>query len=67
MTLKEIRKRRGLSQTELANLVGLKQTTISQYENGSRKPDLATAVKMASSLDIPLDDFANLSTFQSEI
>ena len=67
MTLKESREKKGLSQTELANRVGLKQTTISQYENGFRKPNLSMAKKLADALEISLDDFACLSTFQSEI
>lgn len=33
MTLKQLRVNKGLSQVELGNQVGLKQTTISQYEN----------------------------------
>lgn len=45
MTLKEFREQKGLSQTELANRVGLKQTTISQYENGFRRPNLSMAKK----------------------
>lgn len=43
MTLKQLRVNKGLSQVELGNQVGLKQTTISQYENGSRKPPLSMA------------------------
>lgn len=67
MTLKEFREQKGLSQTELANSVGLKQTTISQYENGSRRPNLSMAKKLADTLGMSLDDFACLSTFQNEI
>lgn len=67
MTLKEFREQKGLSQTELANLVGLKQTTISQYENGSRRPNLLIAKKTADALGMSLDDFACLFTFQNEI
>ncbi len=67
MTLKEFRKQKGLSQTELANRVGLKQTTISQYENGSRRPNLHMAKKIADALGMSLDDFSCLSTFQNEI
>lgn len=67
MTLKEFREQKGLSQTELANRVGLKQTTISQYENGSRKPNLAMSKKIADTLEITLDEFARFSTFQNEI
>lgn len=67
MTLKEFREQNGLSQTELANRVGLKKTTISQYENGSRRPNLFIAKKIADALGMSLDDFACLSTFQNEI
>lgn len=67
MTLKEFREQKGLSQTELANRVGLKQTTISQYENGFRRPNLFIAKKIADVLGMSLDDFACLSTFQNEI
>lgn len=62
MTLKECREKRGISQTELANYVGLKQTTISQYEKGTRKPKLSVAKKMAFVLGISLDEFVCLST-----
>lgn len=57
MTLKELRKEKGLSQTVLAERTGLKQTTISQYENGSRRPDLNTAKRIADTLEITLDAF----------
>ncbi len=67
MTLKEFREKQGLSQTELAGLVGLKQTTISQYESGSRRPNLSMAKKLSDALGISLDDFVCLSTFQNEI
>ncbi|MDD3138387.1 MAG: helix-turn-helix transcriptional regulator [Lachnospiraceae bacterium] len=67
MTLKQFREGKGLSQTELADRVGLKQTTISQYERGSRHPNLAMSKKLADALEISLDDFFCLSTFQNEI
>ncbi len=67
MTLKKLREEKGLSQTQLANLVGLKQTTISQYEKGSRTPDLTRAKKISDALGITLDEFFCLSTFQNEI
>lgn len=67
MTLKQIRENRGLSQTELGNRVGLKQTTISQYENGLRKPNLTVAKRLSDALEISLDDFFCSLTFQNEI
>lgn len=67
MTLKELRVEKDMSQTELADIVGLKQTTISQYENGSRRPNISIAKKLSNALGISLDDFVRLSTFQNEI
>lgn len=64
--IKRIQRKKGFSQTELGNRVGLKQTTISQYENGSRKPNLTVAKKLADALEMTLDDFICLSTFQNE-
>lgn len=67
MTLKQFRESKGFSQTDLGNMVGLKQTTISQYENGSRKPNLTTAKKLSDALEISLDDFFCSILFQNEI
>ncbi|MBQ9200640.1 MAG: helix-turn-helix transcriptional regulator [Lachnospiraceae bacterium] len=57
MGLKQARKRKGLSQMELAKLIGLKQVTISQYESGARTPDLNTSKKLADALEMTLDEF----------
>lgn len=67
MTLKQAREGKGLSQADLADAVGLKQSTISQYENGSRKPSLVKAKRLSNILGISLDEFFCLSTFQNEI
>lgn len=67
MTLKQLRTNKGMSQAELADMVGLKQTTISQYENGSRKPPLSMAKKLSEVLNVSLDDFFSSLTFQNEI
>ena len=56
-----------MSQAELGNRVGLKQTTISQYENGSRTPTLAMAKKLSDVLEISLDDFFCSILFQNEM
>jgi DNA-binding XRE family transcriptional regulator len=56
MGLKEMRKSKGLSQAELASIIGLKQVTICQYESGTRTPDLNTAKKLADALGTTLDD-----------
>lgn len=67
MTLRQFREKKGMSQAELGNRVGLKQTTISQYENGSRTPTLAMAKKLSDVLEISLDDFFCSILFQNEM
>jgi len=60
MGLREYRKSKGITQKLLAEKVGVKQVTISQYESGVRTPDLKMAKKLADALEITLDGFYQL-------
>lgn len=55
--LKDLRVRRGLSQTELAKRVGVTPSTISQVESNLIYPSLPALVKMAEVLGIGLERF----------
>jgi transcriptional regulator with XRE-family HTH domain len=46
--LREIRVSRGLSQTELASLVGMEQPNLSAYEQGRRVPTIQTVHRIAT-------------------
>ena len=37
--IKQLRKKKGVSQAELAELIGVKTNTVSTWERGTRKPD----------------------------
>ena len=37
--IKQLRKKKGISQSELAALIGVKNNTVSTWERGTRKPD----------------------------
>ena len=50
--LKEARESLGLTQQQLASLVGKDITTIGKYENGKRRPSYETAKKISSILSI---------------
>ncbi|WP_433730969.1 helix-turn-helix domain-containing protein [Actinoplanes sp. CA-051413] len=53
--LAEIRKRRGLSQAALAELLDTQQSAISELENGtSGVPNLNTLARWAAALDLDL-------------
>lgn len=56
MSLRSIRKSNKMSQIELAEKSGIKQSTISQYECGSRKPSIKNAKRLADALGISLDE-----------
>lgn len=53
--LKEIRKKNGITQKNLADSCGVKQSVISSYENGSSTPNLEVAADIAKTLGVSLD------------
>lgn len=57
MRLKEFRAKRGLSQTELAKLVGVTPSTISQVESNLIYPSLPALLKMAEILSVEVSSF----------
>ncbi|MGD9032420.1 MAG: helix-turn-helix domain-containing protein [Desulfobacteraceae bacterium] len=57
MRLKEFRIKRGLSQTELAKLVGVTPSTISQVESNLIYPSLPAVLKMAEVLSVEVSSF----------
>lgn len=53
--LKNARKQKKLTQTELANIVGVKPAEVSQYESGKRTPRFNVLIKILDTLDISAD------------
>ena len=58
---KQERERNGLTQSELAELLGVSQQTISKYENGSREPDLENLIRMSKIFHVTTDYLLGLS------
>ena len=54
--LKEIRAERGLSQTELAEMVGVARNTISSIETGQFSPTAKLALILCVALDKKFED-----------
>lgn len=52
--LKEVRKKKGLNQTELGIPVGVDQTTVSKVEQGKPGTRLDTLFRLLSALDLEL-------------
>lgn len=51
----EARKKAGITQTELENLTGIKQTFIARFENNRMDPQLTTILKLLRPLGLTLD------------
>ena len=58
--LKQIRKERGLSQQELADIIGVRKTTISNYETGYSTPNFTLIQKLTKALEIPISYFMDV-------
>jgi len=54
--IREIRRQRGLRQVDLAKMVGVFQSEISEIECGKRKPSVYLAKRIAEALGVSLDD-----------
>lgn len=55
MRLKEIRKKRSITQLKLALDLNISQNTISRYETGKREADYATLIRLADYFNVSLD------------
>ena len=55
MRLKELRKRKGLSQLRLATDLHTTQNTISRYETGEREPGIEELIKIANYFNVSVD------------
>lgn len=55
--IKTYRLKRGLTQSELAQLLGVKRSTVTAWELGNNSPRAAMLVKLSSILNCRIDDF----------
>lgn len=54
--LKKARKRRGLTQRQLADLIGAKHNSVSNWETGQNEPDTQTIRRLCDILSITAND-----------
>ena len=58
--IKEIRKRKGLSQDKLSKLADVTHTTLSKIESGANSnPTIKTLQKIAKALNVKVDELLN--------
>lgn len=55
MRLKEIRRKRKISQLKLAMDLNMNQNSISRYETGEREADYATLIRFADYFNVSID------------
>jgi len=56
ISLRETRKRRGLSQERLAELTGLSTNYVGEMERGLKAPGLPVIVRLARALDVGVNE-----------
>lgn len=53
--IKEFRKKKNLSQSDISKILEIKQNTFSQWENDIRTPNVKQAIKLADILETTVE------------
>ena len=53
--IKELRKKKKISQSDIAQIMNVKQNTISQWETEERTPNVFQAIKLAEILETTVE------------
>ena len=64
--IKEIRKARGLTQEQLAEMIDVEQKHVSRIESGKNYPTIDLLEKMAAALKVPLMGFFDFMHMQDD-
>lgn len=62
VTIKAIREKRGLRQSELAQMLGTDQANVSRYESGERRLTLENAIRIAHVLGCTVEELVEGET-----
>lgn len=54
--LKKIRTRKNVTQVEIAKILGIDRSFVSNIENGKNNPTLSTIANLAKALKVPVDE-----------
>lgn len=55
-TIKELRKKKGLNQDQLAEMANLNRVTIAKYESGKIEPGAQALARIADALEVSVDE-----------
>lgn len=56
ISIRTLRREKGLSQLELAEQLGINQSAVAQWENGKTTPSFKRLKKLAEALECSVDD-----------
>ena len=62
--LQKLRKQKSMTQEALAEAVGVARQTIAKWEAGESTPDLEISGRLASALEVTLDDLVNAPEYE---
>ncbi|EPR10122.1 helix-turn-helix domain-containing protein [Ruminiclostridium papyrosolvens] len=65
--LRNARLEKGFSMEELGNMVGLRKTTIWNYEHSERQPKISVAIELAKALGVDWEYLAGMDVTDKEI
>lgn len=57
--LKELRKEKGMTQEQLAEMLNMNNRTISRWENGNTMPDFDILIELAKFYDVSIEEILN--------
>ena len=60
-----LRNRKGLSQEDVAEIIGISRQAYAKWEKGETVPDIEKSAKLAQFYDITVDNLLNFDTHQS--
>ena len=59
--IRNLRRKRGLSQEVVSGLAGIARTHLTMIETGTKQPNLETVWKIALALDLPLSELIRMA------
>ncbi|MCM1365320.1 MAG: helix-turn-helix transcriptional regulator [Faecalibacterium sp.] len=65
--LKKLRTEKGISQQQLADIIGVSQQSVNKYENHNSEPELAVLINMANCFNTSVDYLIGNSEFDHVI
>lgn len=63
----ELLTKKGITQKELSNLIGVTETSMSRYVNDNRIPKITTCIQIAKVLDCKVEELYTLQKEKKEV